>query len=608
MSIKPFVSIFLYLILSSFVFNQESSHLSSLIKAYENEVKNNKIDQAGLMAYEIALQYTSFKKHTEAIDYFEKAIAHGLNDKNILHDTYEKVGAAYLYIGKHRQAINYLKDATKIAEELNDPRLHLADCLALGIAQEKHKKYKDALYSIEQAAYLAEQLEDIDLALHSYDLLIQVAKKSNKHKKVIAYQNKYTKYDDLLTQQALSATNKKLNSIEGKANSLEQEQIKTAAELHKKNEELISQSWELYKQEEELNETKQLSEEQASDLALLSKQKEIDQLRISEMKAAQETQSWIRNSIILLVLAVSSLTFFIYRDYKHQKKAKETLTLQKDIIENQKNEIEAEHEKMKASINYAQRIQEAALPLDKYIKSQLPNSFVFFQPRDVVSGDFYWYYDPMESNLASDELHNKQVDHQILLAAIDCTGHGVPGAFMSMIAFNLLNRIVSSGILAPHEILNKLNKEVRIALKQEETNNLDGMDMAICAIDKKNKVVTFSGAKNPLVYIKNGELNYIKGSKHPIGGAQTKEEITFTSHEIAIEEGDIFYMYSDGVIDQFGGEDGRKFMSKKFKNLLLENHQLPMDKQKSLIEKTMSDYMGKDHKQLDDMLVMGFKV
>ena len=263
---------------------------------------------------------------------------------------------------------------------------------------------------------------------------------------------------------------------------------------------------------------------------------------------------------------------------------------------------------MKASINYAKRIQDADLPLSKHIKSQLPDSFVFFQPRDVVSGDFYWHYNPMGSGIASNEIQQDHKNNQVLLAAIDCTGHGVPGAFMSMIAFNLLNKIVVKGFLDPQEILYKLNKEIRIALKQQETNNLDGMDMAICAIDKKKQLVTFSGAKNPLVYIKNNKLHYIKGSKYPIGGAQTKENVKYSSHEIPFEEGDVFYMYSDGVIDQFGGDDGRKFMSKRFKNLLLKNHHLPMKEQKSLIEKAMSDYMGTTHKQLDDMLVIGFKM
>jgi serine phosphatase RsbU (regulator of sigma subunit) len=608
MLFKNILTLTLFTLLNLWAYSQESTHLSSLVNEYKNEIKNDNLEQASLMAYEIGIQYISFKEPRKAINYFEKAIEHGLSNPTTLHSAYIKTGTSYLSLGKNKQAIAYLELAVSLAEKLNGQRLLLVDFIALGIAQERHKKYRDALNSIENAAGIALKINDIDLSLHCYDLLIQIAKKSKKHKKAAYYQEQYASFDKALTAQALSVRDEQLSESQTKANEFEQKQLQTASELHETNEELIKTSWELFRQEEELTETKKVTEKQAASLDVLSKQKEIDRLKIREMKAEQQVQAWIRNSIILMVIALTAVAFFIFRDYKHQKKAKEAIELQKHTIEHQKNEIEAEHEKMKSSINYAQRIQQAALPMNKLIEAQLPDSFVFFQPRDVVSGDFYWYYDPIESSLASEEFHVKQDDHRILMAAIDCTGHGVPGAFMSMIAFNLLSRIVGRGIVEPHDILNKLNKEVRLALKQSDTNNLDGMDMAICSIDKKNNKVIFSGAKNPLVYIRNGVLTYIKGDKHPIGGAQTKAEIHYVSHQVDIEKGDVFYMYSDGVIDQFGGDQGRKFMSKRFKQLLLDNHHLPMKEQKEIISRAMSDYMGDEYKQLDDMLVLGFRV
>lgn len=259
----------------------------------------------------------------------------------------------------------------------------------------------------------------------------------------------------------------------------------------------------------------------------------------------------------------------------------------------QKSEIELKSQKITSSINYAKRIQDAMLPRLPAMQRAFHDLFVLFKPRDIVSGDFYWFHE---------ERHLK------IIAAVDCTGHGVPGAFMSLVGQQALNRIVrQNGILEPDLILNELHLEIRSMLKQEQTDNQDGMDVSICLYDKKEKTLQFAGAKNPLVYVKNKEIFHIKGDKHPIGGKQKEEKRIFAKHTISIDEPTNFYIFSDGYQDQFGGKEDRKFMISNMRELLLEIHNEPIDEQNILLDQTINDWK-KNTKQLDDILVIGFRI
>lgn len=258
----------------------------------------------------------------------------------------------------------------------------------------------------------------------------------------------------------------------------------------------------------------------------------------------------------------------------------------KEIIEKKNSDITA-------SINYAKRIQEAILPPLSSIQKYIHDIFVLFEPRDIVSGDFFWF---------------TEKDGQVVIAAIDCTGHGVPGAFMSMIGNTILNQIVNvDGITRTDLILNRLHKSIRQALQQQDTRNRDGMDVAICSIDFHNRILEFSGAKNPLVYIQNGDMNVIKGDRMPIGGEQKEDERLFKRHQLNLQDATTIYIFSDGYPDQFGGPSGKKFMVKKLRELFLQIHNLPFSQQKEiLLEKLLNWKQG--NRQTDDILVMGFRI
>lgn len=266
---------------------------------------------------------------------------------------------------------------------------------------------------------------------------------------------------------------------------------------------------------------------------------------------------------------------------------------QKDEILDKNLEIEKKNKDITDSIRYAQRIQTAVLPNKQ--SSQKLEYFIFFKPRDIVSGDFYWIY-------------HFEAQNVVIAAAVDCTGHGVPGAFMSMLGVAFLNEIASDpAIQHTDEILNVLRDFVIRSLNQtgKEGENKDGMDIGIVRIDLKSGMLEFSGANNPLFLIRDNELMEFKPDKMPIG-IHVRKDLPFTRHEIQLQENDILYLFSDGFADQFGGEDKRKYMKKQLKEFLLTIHQEPISQQLESIEGESSRWMG-DLEQIDDQLIIGFR-
>ncbi|MEM6299456.1 MAG: SpoIIE family protein phosphatase, partial [Bacteroidota bacterium] len=249
--------------------------------------------------------------------------------------------------------------------------------------------------------------------------------------------------------------------------------------------------------------------------------------------------------------------------------------------------------KITSSITYAKRIQDAMLPNPEAFENAFSEFFIFYRPKDIVSGDFYWF---------------AEVGDKVVVVAADCTGHGVPGAIMSMAGNAYLNQIVlSQRVTDPAEILKKLHSNISKALRQKQTDNKDGMDASICVFDRIQKVVRFAGAKNPVVYIQNEACYHLKGDRAMIGGTQDKVSHNFTTHEIKVDCPTKFYIYSDGYQDQFGGAKNTKFLSKRFRNLLFSTSSMPMNAQRERIETTFDEWRG-ENRQLDDVLVLGLTI
>ncbi|MDN4163885.1 SpoIIE family protein phosphatase [Cytophagales bacterium LB-30] len=273
------------------------------------------------------------------------------------------------------------------------------------------------------------------------------------------------------------------------------------------------------------------------------------------------------------------------------------LELAHENIKDQNKELDKKNQKILSSINYSKRIQNAILPTDEKVKTIIPSSFIFFKPKDIVSGDFYWI---------------EKRGSTSFIAAVDCTGHGVPGAFMSLIGNNILREIVSLNITSPNIILDRLHEGVTRVLQQHKTKNADGMDVSLCVFDEKTNTLEFSGAKNPLVYIEEDDLGKpqlikLKGDSQCIGGA-AKNRRPFTKHTLKIERPTFFYIFSDGLQDQFGGENCTKFMLSRMQELFLSIYTFDFEYQKQIIDKTLNDWIGLREKQIDDILVVGFKL
>ena len=281
-----------------------------------------------------------------------------------------------------------------------------------------------------------------------------------------------------------------------------------------------------------------------------------------------------------------------------KERTKEISEKNKDL--EQKNDMILEQKKeIEDSINYAKRIQDAILPLDEEMRKQLPKSFVLFKPKDIVSGDFYWF---------------SKRNNKLIIVCADCTGHGVPGAFMSMIGSDRLNIIVNErNETSPGMILSNLNKAIKNTLKQEEDNKdstKDGMDAAICTVDLTTNQLTYAGANRPLWIIRNGELEEIKATKVAIAGF-TPDDQVYEEHIIKLEEGLKFYMTSDGYADQFGGAKGKKYKVKAMKNFILNIFNQPFSKQSEALDKEIYDWMHTSEppvEQVDDICVIGFEI
>jgi serine phosphatase RsbU (regulator of sigma subunit)/tetratricopeptide (TPR) repeat protein len=286
---------------------------------------------------------------------------------------------------------------------------------------------------------------------------------------------------------------------------------------------------------------------------------------------------------------VAIFLFFVMNRLKVTRK-------QKAVIEQQKEVVEEAHQEIKDSITYAKRIQSAILPAAKVVKEYLKESFILYKPKDVVAGDFYW----MESVAPT----GKNKETNILFAAADCTGHGVPGAMVSVVCNNALNRSVREyGLTDPGQILDKTREIVVAEFEKSEEDVQDGMDIALCSLEG-NKL-QYAGAHNPLWIIRNSEIIETKANKQPIGQFDNPEP--YTTHSFDLEQGDAIYIFSDGYVDQFGGEKGKKFKSNSFRELLLSIQEKPMEEQKTIIDESFETWKG-DLEQIDDVCVIGVKI
>jgi serine phosphatase RsbU (regulator of sigma subunit) len=505
---------------------------------------------------------------------FKKRIASSLNN----------IGNIYDNMGENEKALSYHLRALKIREEVGEKMGISASLNNIGLIYRNLKVYNLALDYFRKSLKIKEELADkagIALTLNN----------------IASVQIETNKIGDA-RQNALKALEiaKEVESKEQlKLAYLYLSQCDSASGDYKS-------AYQFFKAHSAIKDSifNIESSEKTSELQALyeseKKEKEISVLQANQDIA--ESQNKKQRAIIWSVAAglflVIIFSIFVFNRWRLTRK-------QKAVIESQKQEVAEKNKEITDSINYAKRIQRGILPTDEDLKKCFKNFFVLYQPKDIVSGDFYW---------AVNGTSSKTGINVSLIAAVDCTGHGVPGAFMSMLGNTLLNQtIFDPEVIYPSDVLNFLNRELPQNLKSsgQEISIRDGMDMALCSFDWMNKKMYFAGANNPCWIIRDNTLIELKGDKQAISASTDTEKKPFRNQEYDFKEGDIIYLFTDGYADQFGGPKGKKFKYKQLEEVLLRHHQLPLNVQREKYGEIFAQWKG-DLEQVDDVLLIAVKL
>ena len=535
--------------------------------------------------------YNDQGKNRNALKSYLKtiAMAKDINQTNVIADGYRNIGTLYNEFKKPDSALFYFKKSLKTYQTIKDTRGEMVLYNLYGLTQLKLIA-KDTIHGYTYNANKALEYFDKSLNLNNSGI-------EDIEEKIISYQGigraltVKKQYTNALKY--LNNAKKLCKDIKSIANLKEvyQDLSKTYAQTG--NFKKAYESHVLYKN---LDDTLK-NDANVELLTQMSMQHEFDkQQKEQEFQQAQRELEYqqkqkrdrlIRMFIIIVLMIVSGFSIQVLRSYQRKKKDNVMLAKQKEEIEKQKEEITD-------SIKYAKRIQTAILPSKEFANKILPEHFILFRPRDIVSGDYYWM---------------NKIDNKVIIAAADCTGHGVPGAFMSMLGVSFLNEIVNqNNQCEPHLILNQLRAQVKQTLGQtgKEGEAKDGMDIALCVIDFDAMKLWYAGAYNPLYLYRNGELLETKADKMPIG-IYIREKESFTCNEVDLQKGDTFYIFSDGYADQFGGLNGNKYKSKPFKTFLANIQPMSMAQQREALDKNIDEWRG-DIEQIDDIIVLGVRI
>lgn len=535
-------------------------------KALEIDLKRGDTARTSLHYGNIGVVYKHLQDFDKALEYYGKALEIDTKNNNIDGQSRHlgNIGVIHKNLENYEEAITYYFKALEISEQQNDLEGILIKSQNLGNLYILLGKYAEAEKYIQRALDLSNQLGSLNGLYSGYS------------KQTTLYEHMGRDKEALKSLRLAMAYKDSIFNEENKKEILRQE---VNFEFEKKQ--AIEQA------------------EHEKELAVAASE--------------QKRQQLFLVFLAVVLLAVIIISFIIYKSLKNSNKQKQLIEQQKFEVEQQKIIVDNKNKEITDSIIYARRIQQAILPPKEVLSKNLENGFILYKPKDVVSGDFYW----MES---SDINTNGALEKAIFLAAADCTGHGVPGAMVSVVCNNALNRAVREFKLTnPAEILDKVRLLVIETFEKSEEEVNDGMDIALCSLtfqipsaelNESETVATlqYAGANNALYMVKTNDkekLIEIKPNKQPIGKVDNPEP--FTQHTIKLQKGDTIYMFTDGFADQFGGKKGKKLMYKPFKNLLLSIQDKTMNEQKAMLGQYFEDWKG-NLEQVDDVCVIGVRI
>ncbi len=568
------VCFFILFGISLISFSQNIKDLKQQAENYRTQGDfNSEVQVLNKLAY---LQWEN-EKFLDAAESFSRMleITKSSNNQQAVLTIIYNLGAVYYDAEEYNKAYQTYQEGIDFAKKLGKKYDVVSNYTNAASALQGTSDYKKSNNIINEALPLAKELNDLKLLRTCYRILAE-------NHEAIGNSNKTMEYFDLF------------NTYDRKIKSMQIEQVKeeSAVEVNKAQAEKRAKELELKHTVDTLKEVKELSEIQKIQIDKLNLQKQVDELQKRELENKLEFNRKMNRMmtfgliIVVLLLAVISYQFL----------QKRTANI---MLAKQNEQINLQNKQITDSIAYAKTIQQAILPINETINQSF-ESLIIFKPKDIVSGDFYWY-SPIEDG------------KKWIVAVVDCTGHGVPGAFMSMIGNTLLNSIINErGIYKPSEILHLLNEETTYSLKQSKTDNRDGMDVCLCYIEKlpDNKMnLVYAGAKRPLIYYNSnkGVIDEIKADRISIGGIKKGTDgLVFNDIELTLNKGDIIYLSSDGFIDQ-NAPDRKRYGSTRLKETLDRLVKQPLNEQRDMLERELMHYMNGEP-QRDDITFVGLKI
>ena len=525
----------------------------------------------------IGVIYYNLSNYPKAIEYYTKDLRNNERngDKKAIADCYCNLGVVYDAQGDYGTAIEYQQKALKIKEQIGDQKGIGMCYMNIGNIYEHEKYNEKALEYYLRSLNVFRRMDDARSVSYCYLALGGLYNKLNDYGQAIRYTDSALQLCggikdincERLAYPNLATAYSKMGNYKLAYESHVKFKALTDSIFNAENSKLVGDmktNFEVEKKEGELK-----AEQEKKDI-------------LAEAGKKRQALILYLGSFVLLLVIIFSV--FMYRRFRISQK-------QKVIIEQQKHQVEEKNKEITDSITYAKGLQEAILPPLDYIARHLPDSFVLYKPKDIVAGDFYWA---------------EQINDLFFIAAADSTGHGVPGAMVSVVCSNALNRTVKEfGLTETGKILDKTRELVLETFSKSGSYVRDGMDISLLCIDKKNKKVEWSGANNPLWYIEDGEFRQIKADKQPIG--KTENASAFTSHMIEYREGTSFYLLTDGFADQFGGSQGKKFKYGQLKEIILSNAALTMQQQMALLDTYFENWRG-PLEQIDDVTIIGIRL
>ena len=548
-----------------------------------NAIKNRNAgndNAASTYLNKIAFLYWEYFIYDEAVKYFDQVLSinQSQNNTNGVEKVLENMAFVYSDMERFDKSIECFSKSLDLAK-VRGNKQQVASCMSnLAISTNSNGQYNEAIVIAEDGLKISKTLNNMKLIRSFYGILHESYDKLGNKVKSIEYFSLYSTIDKHIQQQLFKEreqlNQRKIMEVEDQKNVAIQEKVKT--------EKVLVSTQDTLKQSQLV-------------VDLLNAENEAKEAKLIAKEASLKAERRLRYGLIGSFIFVCLITFLVFRQMQAKKRANIALNKLNKEIKKKNKDIQKKNNQILSSINYASHIQEAILPYEDKMKDSLPESFVLYKPRDIVSGDFYWH-----------SVHGDLT----FVAAIDCTGHGVPGAFMSMIGNTLLNEIVNEKeIFEPAKVLELLNEKVAFTLNQNNGDDgfsEDGMDMTFCCFDKKKNALQISMANHTAVVFNHGEISTIEGDFFSVGGNIGVDKVGFTNHDIDLSSDTTLYMFSDGYQDQFGGVNNKKYMVTKFMNLLEDIQQKPFTEHKYLLDVEYNEWKG-DTRQIDDVLVIGIK-